>query len=213
MVYNNYYGGIGAKNAMSILEDTQDVLSFGYNLNDLLTKYPVCDIKEANKLNQTEKKVDHGNCDNLYAGISSRVDIELDTLQLTYMYLGILFHMTSSIEVLQPPAGFDKKKARSAFQTILAPNASLPRLNGMITTPSLGLQFESSECLPWTAGPITPPALGPLTSFGKCGLERFSKTNAILRSIACVLAPTQWAEFTKNHVFPATEIHNSNIPL
>jgi hypothetical protein len=62
---------------------------------------------------------------------------------------------------------------------------------------------------------LTYPELGPLVSSGEIELERYSRANAILKSLGCVLAPTKWFamfEVAKNQAFQDIEVSSESIP-
>lgn len=88
-----------------------------------------------------------------------------------HVYAGILLHLSTNLETMELPAGCSTETIRSAFNAIL-PKGTVP---------------EFSDA-------VKPPVSGPLRERGECDMERFSQTNALLKSTDCALAPTRWVD-------------------
>lgn len=177
--------GRGAKIAMTILRDRRDRSCLGGNLPELLSNFPIA----TEVLSREQKTIDNGNRDHVYAGIFYHTSVHLDR---AYIYAGILYHMANSIENLDPPAGYDPISIIAAFNTQL-----------------------STGTVPEVIGTVVKPKLGPFIHLQECELERYSRVNALLKSLQHSLAPSKWVDAFRKDMqpFPATEVHTSSIPV
>ena len=122
--------------------------------------------------------------------------------------------MSKDIETLRLPDGFDEENVNSSFQALLG-KASFQQISGSIGPPRLVIYFAMDKCLSEVDGiSVEPPKLGPFAEFNECRMERYSRTNAILRSITCSIAPIKWTELWKSSdPLPSVSIHLSSIPV
>ena len=94
-----------------------------------------------------------------------------------YLYAAILFRLAEAIDEVSSTRSYDVERHRAASnrsEQILSsniPNIKIPAYNDTV------IQY---------------PKLGPLQKFKEDELERYSRTNSILKSLQCVLAPTKW---------------------
>ena len=117
-----------------------------------------------------------------------------------YLYAAILFRLAEAIDEASSTRSYDVEKHRAAsnrFEQILSsniPDIKIPAYNDTV------IQY---------------PKLGPLQKFKEDELERYSRTNSILKPLQCVLAPTKWRETfvkAKSSPYASTLISADMIP-
>lgn len=114
-------------------------------------------------------------------------------LNRDYIYAGVLYHLNAAIEVTST---MDSKELASLQVT------SSKKFEKEVM--SKGFRIPNFD-----VATVQYPVLGPLAEFGEDKLERYSRVNALLKSLQCALAPTKWKEAfvtSKNGPFQSIQI-------
>lgn len=109
-----------------------------------------------------------------------------------HRYAGILHLMSEDLKDFGAKT-YNVATIQEQFQALLPPGCTVPTFN---------------------ISDVEPPGLGPFE--GEDELERFSRVNALLKSLQCVMAPSRWrGTFMKKHTdaFPSKIIGGDSIPV